>query len=41
MQFVKVKQSKFIKELEAIGLLISLGIKTPIGKILLVVPFLF
>ena len=35
------KKSKFIKEQEAGGLLSSLGIKTPLSKIPLVVPVLF
>ena len=35
------KKSKFIKEKEASGLLSSLGIKTPLSKILLVGPLLF
>ena len=35
------ENSKFIKEQEASGLLSSLGIKTPLSKILLVGPLLF
>ena len=35
------KKSKFIKEQEASGLLISLRIKTPLREIPLVVPLLF
>ena len=35
------KKSKFIKEQEASGLLSSLGIKTPLSKITLLVPILF
>ena len=35
------KKSKFIKEQEASGLLISLGIKTPLSKIPLVSPLVF
>ena len=35
------KKSKFIKQTEATGLLSSLGIKTPSGKIPLVGPLLF
>ena len=35
------KKSKFIKEQEASGLLISLGIKTPLSKISLVSPLVF
>ena len=35
------KKSKFIKQQEASGLLSSLGIKTPLSKILLVGPLLF
>ena len=35
------KNSKFIKQQEASGLLSSLGIKTPLNKILLVGPPLF
>ena len=35
------KKSKFIKEKEAIELLSSLGIKTPLSKITLVGPLLF
>ena len=35
------KKSKFIKEQEASGLLSSLGIRTPLSKILLVSPLLF
>ena len=35
------KKSKFIKQQEASGLLSSLGIRTPLGKIPLVGPFLF
>ena len=35
------KKSKFIKEQEASGLLISLGIKTPLSKIPLVSPPVF
>ena len=35
------KKSFFIKQQEATGLLTSLGIKTPLSKILLVGPFLF
>ena len=35
------KKSKFIKEQEANGLLSSLGIRTPLSKILLVGPLLF
>ena len=35
------KKSKFIKAQVAIGLLSSLGIKTPLCKILLVGPLLF
>ena len=35
------KKLKFIKELEASGLLNSLGIKTPLSKIALVGPILF
>ena len=35
------KNSKFIKEQEASGLLSSLGIKTPLSKITLVGPLLF
>ena len=35
------KKSKFIKQQEASGLLFSLGIKTPLSKILLVGPLLF
>ena len=34
------KKSKFIKEQEASGLLSSLGIKTPLNKILLLGPLL-
>ena len=34
------KKSKFIKQQEASGLLFSLGIKTPLSKILLVGPLL-
>ena len=34
------KKSKFIKKLEASGLLSSLGIKTPLGKTPLVCPLL-
>ena len=33
------QKSKFIKEQEANGLLSSLGIKTPLSKILLIDPF--
>ena len=36
-----IKKSKFIKEQEASGLLCSLGIKTPLNKITLLVPLLF
>ena len=35
------KKFKFIKEQEASGLLSTLGIKTPLSKILLVFPLLF
>ena len=35
------KKSKFIKEQEASGLLSSLGIKTPLNKILSLSPLLF
>ena len=35
------KKSKFFKEQEASGLLDSLGIKTPLNKVILVVPFCF
>ena len=35
------KKSKFIKQQEASRLVSSLGIKTPLSKILLVGPFLF
>ena len=35
------RKSKFIKQQEAIGLLISLGIKTPLSKLLLVGLLLF
>ena len=35
------KKSRFIKEHKANGLLSSLGIKTPLSKILLVGPILF
>ena len=35
------KKSKFIKDQEASGLLSSLGIKTPLSKIPLLVPLLF
>ena len=35
------KKSKFIKDQEASGLWSSLGIKTPLSKILLVGPLLF
>ena len=35
------KNSKFIKEQEASGLLSSLGIRTPLSKIPLVGPLLF
>ena len=35
------KKSKFIKEQKASGLLISLGIKTPLSQIPLVGPLLF
>ena len=35
------KQSKFIKQQEASGLLICLRIKTPLNKIPLIVPLLF
>ena len=35
------KKSKFAKQQEASGLLISLGIKTPLSKITLVGPLLF
>ena len=35
------KKSKFIKQQEASGLLSSLGIKTPLSKILLIGPLLF
>ena len=35
------KKSKFIKEQEASGLLTTLGIKTPLSKILLLGPLLF
>ena len=35
------KKSKFIKEQEGSGLLSSLGIKTPLGKVLLVGLLLF
>ena len=35
------KKSKFIKQQEASGLLSSLGTKTPLSKIPLVVPLLF
>ena len=35
------KKSKFIKQQEASGLLISLGIKAPLSKIPLVGPLLF
>ena len=35
------KESKFIKEQEATGLLSSLGMKTPLSKIPLVGPLLF
>ena len=35
------KKSKFIKQREASGLLISLGIKAPLRKISLVDPILF
>ena len=35
------KKSKFIKQQEASGLLSSLGIKTPLSKVPLVVPLLF
>ena len=35
------KNSKFIKEQEASGLLSSLGIKTPLNKIFLLSPVLF
>ena len=35
------KKSKFIKEQEASGLLISLGIKTPLSKISVVSPLVF
>ena len=38
---VDSKKSKFIKKQEANGLLNSLGIKTPLSKIPLVVPLLF
>ena len=36
-----IKRSRFIKEQNASGLLSSLGIKAPLSKIPLVVPFLF
>ena len=36
-----VKKSKFIKEQEDSGLLISLGIKTPLSKIPLLGPLMF
>ena len=36
-----IKKSKFIKEQEAIGLLSSLKIKTPLSKIPLVASLLF
>ena len=35
------KQSKFIKQQEASGLLVCLRIKTPLNKIPLIVPLLF
>ena len=35
------KKSKSVKEQEASGLLISLGIKTPLNKIILLGPLLF
>ena len=35
------KKSKFIKEQEAYGLLSSLGVKTPLSKVLLAGPLLF
>ena len=35
------KKVQFIKEQKAIGLLSSLGIKTPLNKISLLGPFLF
>ena len=41
VQCVIVKKSKFIKEQEASGILSSLGIKTPLSKIPLLVLLLF
>ena len=35
------KMSRFMKELEAKGLLRSLGLKTPLNKIILIVNILF
>ena len=41
MQCVIVKKEKFIKESDASGLLSSMGIRTPLGKIPFVGPLLF
>ena len=41
MQCVIVKNQQFIKQQEAGGLLIGLGIKAPLSKIPLVGPLLF